>query len=111
MNRLIVRREEDALPLLYDGMPVEIKKGQVYTKGSSLPLSVTMNDVHIQNGEAQGEVVALGSGITKERLGVELKVGDKVRYSKFVCKRTYVDGEHYDTLNDNEIFSVISKEN
>lgn len=59
----------------------------------------------------QGEVVAVGNGALSEngtRLPMEVKVGDKVIYSKYSGTEIKQDGEDYLILNgDRDILAII----
>ncbi len=58
----------------------------------------------------EGEVVAVGSGKLMDdgsRVEPEVKVGDKVVYSKFAGNEVEVDGEEYLILRSDDILAVI----
>lgn len=58
----------------------------------------------------EGEVVAVGSGKLLDdgsRVEPEVKVGDKVVYSKFAGNEVEVDGEEYLILRSDDILAVL----
>lgn len=57
----------------------------------------------------QGEVLAVGSGemVDGKRVPLELKVGDKVIYSKYAGTEVKMDGEEYLILRQNDVLAVI----
>ena len=57
-----------------------------------------------------GEVLAIGSGKTLEngqRVPMEVKVGDKVIYSKYAGTEIKIDGEEVLILNERDIHAII----
>lgn len=59
----------------------------------------------------QGEIVAVGSGKMLEngqRVPLEVKVGDKVIFSKFAGTEMKLDGTEYLILSDRDILAVIA---
>lgn len=109
MNRILVKRQEDAVPLFYEGREVEIKDGQVFSKGSSIAMGVSAEQVRVVNREIQGEVIALGPYATKERFGFDVKVGDIIRYSFYAAGKTRIDGESFDVINDEDVHTVVTE--
>jgi chaperonin GroES len=61
----------------------------------------------------EGEVVAVGAGRfleSGERAALEVKVGDRVIYSKYSGSEVKMDGEEYLILNgDRDILAIIEK--
>ncbi|MCL6559078.1 MAG: co-chaperone GroES [Firmicutes bacterium] len=58
----------------------------------------------------KGEVVAVGSGRLLEngqRIPIDLKVGDKVLYSKYAGNEVKLDGEEYLILRESDILGVL----
>lgn len=57
----------------------------------------------------EGEIIAVGPGrIEKgERIAVDVKVGDKVIYSKYAGTEVKFDGEEYLILRESDIQAVI----
>ncbi len=58
----------------------------------------------------QGEVLAVGSGRTLEngqKVALEVKVGDKVIYSKYAGTEIKIDGEEVLILNERDIHAII----
>ena len=59
----------------------------------------------------EGEVMAIGSGKLSdkgERIALELKVGDKVLFSKYAGNEIKVDGVEYLIMREDEILAVIN---
>jgi len=57
-----------------------------------------------------GEVLAIGSGKTLEngqKVPMEVKVGDKVIYSKYAGTEIKIDGEEVLILNERDIHAII----
>lgn len=58
----------------------------------------------------EGEVVAVGSGITttdgKQR-PLELKVGDKVLFEKWAATEVKMDGEEYLVMSEDKVIAVL----
>jgi chaperonin GroES len=61
----------------------------------------------------EGEVVAVGPGRYaedgKERVPMDVKVGDKVIYSKYGGTEVKVEGEEYLILSARDVLAVVSK--
>ncbi|SHI40190.1 co-chaperone GroES [Lutispora thermophila] len=59
----------------------------------------------------QGEVLAVGSGelVDGKRVPLELKVGDRVIYSKYAGTEVKVDGEEYLILRQNDVLAIVEK--
>ncbi|GAW28585.1 co-chaperone GroES [Carboxydocella sp. JDF658] len=58
----------------------------------------------------EGEVVAVGNGRlleNGERIAPEVKVGDRVIYSKYAGTEVKYEGEEYLILNERDILAVI----
>lgn len=57
----------------------------------------------------QGEILAVGSGelIEGKRVPLELKIGDKVLYSKYAGTEVKIDGEEYLILRQNDVLAVL----
>ena len=58
----------------------------------------------------QGEILAVGSGKTLEngqRIPVEVKVGDKVIYSKYAGTEIKIDGQEVLILSERDIHAII----
>lgn len=60
---------------------------------------------------AQGRVLAVGNGrfIDGKRLPVQVKVGDKVIFSKYSYDEVELDGEELYMLKEDNILAIISK--
>ncbi|MCX7832217.1 MAG: co-chaperone GroES [Actinobacteria bacterium] len=59
----------------------------------------------------QGEVVAVGPGRYEDgqRIPMEVKVGDKVIYSKYGGTEVKIEGEEYIILSSRDILAVVEK--
>ncbi|ACX51332.1 MULTISPECIES: co-chaperone GroES [Ammonifex] len=58
----------------------------------------------------KGEVVAVGPGRLLEngqRVPIDVKVGDKVLYSKYAGNEVKIDGEEYLILRESDILGVL----
>jgi chaperonin GroES len=58
----------------------------------------------------KGEVTAVGSGRlldNGQRIPIDLKVGDKVLYSKYAGNEVKLDGEEYLILREGDILGVL----
>jgi chaperonin GroES len=57
----------------------------------------------------EAEVVAVGPGaiIEGNRVAMEVKVGDKVLYSKYAGSEVKVDGEEYTILKQEDILAIV----
>lgn len=58
----------------------------------------------------EGEIVAVGPGRMEkgERIGLDVKVGDRVIYSKYAGTEIKSDGEEYLILKEIDILAIIS---
>ena len=57
----------------------------------------------------EAEVIAVGPGALHEgkRIEMEVKVGDKVLYSKYAGTEVKVDGEEYTILKQDDILAIV----
>ncbi|CUO76036.1 co-chaperone GroES [Clostridium sp. NSJ-49] len=57
----------------------------------------------------EAEVMAVGPGAIHEgkRIEMEVKVGDKVLYSKYAGTEVKVDGEEYTILKQDDILAIV----
>ncbi|MEL1134720.1 co-chaperone GroES [Desulfitobacterium sp. THU1] len=57
----------------------------------------------------EGEIVAVGPGKVEkgERVALDVKVGDRVIYSKYAGTEVKYDGQEYLILKENDILAVI----
>ncbi len=57
----------------------------------------------------QGEVLAVGSGelVEGKRVPLELKVGDKVIYSKYAGTEVKIDENEYLILRQNDVLAIV----
>lgn len=60
---------------------------------------------------AQGEVIAVGTGKIKDgtKVPMEVKVGDKVLYSKYGPQEVKIDGEKLLILSEDDILAILVK--
>lgn len=59
----------------------------------------------------QGEIIAVGSGeiIDGKKVPLEVKVGDKVLYSKYAGTEVKMDGSEYLIVRQSDVLAVIEK--
>ena len=60
----------------------------------------------------EGEIVAVGSGKVLEngsRIAPEVKVGDRVFYSKYAGNEIKSEGQEYLILNERDILGIVEK--
>ena len=64
-----------------------------------------------QEKPQEGKIVAVGDGKTEDgkKVPMEVKVGDKVIYSKYGGTEIKLDGEDYLILREDDILAVIGK--
>lgn len=57
----------------------------------------------------QGEVLAVGSGelIEGKRVPLEVKVGDRVIYSKYAGTEVKMDGEEYLIIRQSDVLAIV----
>jgi len=57
----------------------------------------------------QGEILAVGSGeiVDGKKVPLELKVGDKVIYSKYAGTEVKIDGNEYLILRQNDVLAIV----
>ncbi len=57
----------------------------------------------------EGEILAVGSGKTEEgkKVALEVKVGDKVIYSKYGGTEVKIDGEDLLILSESDILAIV----
>lgn len=61
---------------------------------------------------AEGEIVAVGNGKMDDkgkRIAIELKVGDKVLFSKYGGTDVKIDGDDYMIMREDDILGVVEK--
>jgi len=61
---------------------------------------------------AQGEIIAVGDGKVLEsgtKLAMNVKVGDKVLFSKYGGSEVKIDGDEYLIMREEDILGVIEK--
>ncbi|MFZ5641788.1 MAG: co-chaperone GroES [Bacillota bacterium] len=60
----------------------------------------------------EGEVIAVGSGRLLEngqRVAMDVKVGDRIIYSKYAGTEFKIDGEEHLILNERDILAIVEK--
>ncbi len=60
----------------------------------------------------QGEIVAVGPGSRNDKgevVPLEVKVGDKVLFSKYAGTEVKIDGEEYLIMRESDILAIIEK--
>jgi len=60
----------------------------------------------------EGEIVAVGSGKLLEngqRVAMEVKVGDRIIYSKYAGTEFKIDGDEHLILNERDILAIVEK--
>lgn len=57
----------------------------------------------------QGEILAVGSGemVDGKKVPLEVKVGDKVIYSKYAGSEIKMDGQEYLIIKQNDILAIV----
>ncbi|ADL69596.1 MULTISPECIES: co-chaperone GroES [Thermoanaerobacterium] len=88
---------------LGDRVVVKVTEAEEVTKGG-IVLPGTAKEK-----PQQGEVLAVGSGeyIDGKRVELEVKVGDKVIFSKYAGTEVKLDGEEYLLLRQNDILAIV----
>ena len=60
----------------------------------------------------EGEIIAVGSGRLLEngqRVAMDVKVGDRIIYSKYAGTEFKIDGEEHLILNERDILAIVEK--
>ena len=59
----------------------------------------------------EGEIVAVGQGKMEkgERIALDVKVGDRVIYSKYAGTEVKYDGQEYLILKESDILAIVEK--
>lgn len=88
---------------LGDRIIIRVIEGEETTK-SGIVLPGTAKEKPMQ-----GEVLAVGSGemVDGKKIPLELKVGDKIIYSKYAGTEVKMDGTEYLILRQNDVLAVI----
>jgi len=58
----------------------------------------------------EGEVLAVGNGKlldTGQRIAIDLKAGDRIRFGKYACTESKLDGEEYLILREDDVLGVV----
>ncbi len=90
---------------IFDRVVLQPKEAESETKSGIILPSVA------QNQSQEAEVVAVGDGTTFEGkdVGMRVKVGDKVVYSKYAGNEITIDEKKYVIIRQADILAVISK--
>lgn len=88
---------------LGDKVVVEVTKSEETTK-SGIVLPDTAKEKPVI-----GKIVAVGSGevIDGKKVELDVKVGDKVIYSKYAGTEIKLEGEEYLVLRQNDILAIV----
>ena len=88
---------------LGDRVVIKVMEGEETTK-SGIVLPGTAKEKPMQ-----GEILAVGSGelVEGKRVPLEVKVGDKVIYSKYAGTEVKMDGQEYLIVKQNDILAVV----
>ena len=88
---------------LGDRVVIKVMEGEETTK-SGIVLPGTAKEKPMQ-----GEVLAVGSGevVDGKRVPLELKVGDKVIYSKYAGTEVKMDGNEYLIVRQSDILAIV----
>lgn len=88
---------------LGDRVVIKVLEGEETTK-SGIVLPGTAKEKPMQ-----GEVLAIGSGeiIDGKKVPLEVKVGDKVIYSKYSGSEVKMDGNEYLIIRQSDILAII----
>ncbi len=60
----------------------------------------------------EGEVIAIGNGKILDngtKVAIDVKVGDRVLFSKYSGSEVKIDGEEYTIMNEEHILGVVTK--
>jgi len=89
---------------LGDRVVVKPGEGEEMTKGG-----LVIPDTAKEKPQ-EGEIVAVGAGKYEDgkKIPMEVKVGDKVVYSKYGGTEIKVDGEEYLILSERDVLAVIA---
>jgi len=91
---------------LGDRVVIKVLNQEEKTKGG-----IVLPDTATEKPQ-EGEVVAVGSGRVLEngqKLPLEVKVGEKVIFSKYAGTEVKVDDEEYLILSERDILAVVAK--
>ncbi len=91
---------------LADRIVVKVVTGEEKTK-SGLYLPDTA-----QEKPQEGEVVAVGTGKVLEngqKLPLEVKVGDRIIFSKYAGSEVKIDGDPYVIFSERDVLAIIEK--
>lgn len=88
---------------LGDRVVIKVMEGEETTK-SGIVLPGTAKEKPMQ-----GEVLAVGSGeiVDGKKVPLELKVGDKVIYSKYAGTEVKMDGNEYLIVRQSDILAIV----
>ena len=88
---------------LADRVLIKMKEGEETTKSGIILSAASKEKPQI------AEVIAVGPGAIHEgnRIEMEVKVGDKVLYSKYAGSEVKVGGEEYIILKQDDILAIV----
>ena len=88
---------------LGDRVVVEVTESEETTKGG-----IVLPDT-AKEKPAMGNIIAVGSGevIDGKKVELDVKVGDKVIYSKYAGTEVKLEGEEYLVLRQSDILAIV----
>ena len=92
---------------LGDRIVVKVLTREEKTKGSGIVLPDTAKEK-----PTEGEVMAVGSGKVLDngqKLPVEVKVGDRIIFSKYAGTEVKIDGDEYVIFSERDVLAIIEK--
>jgi len=105
-----MKKEVKKAPVQPLGDRVLIKPLSESEKGKKLPSGIIIPDTIDKEKPEQGKVVAVGPGRRDddgELIPVDVKVGDRVIFSKYGYDEVKVDGEEYLIVSESNILAII----
>jgi chaperonin GroES len=86
-----------------DRVVIKVLEGEEKTKGG-----IVLPDTAKEKPQ-EGKVVAIGSGelIEGKRVPLEVKVGDKIIFSKYAGTEVKLDGDEYLILRQSDILAIL----
>lgn len=91
---------------LGDRLVVKVLHGEEKTKGG-----IVLPDT-VKEKPTEGEVMAVGSGKVLEngqKLPLEVKVGDRIIFSKYAGTEVKLDGDEYYIFSERDVLAIIDK--
>ncbi len=90
---------------LYDNIIVRQYEEEKITKSG-----IIIPETSKGEKKEQGEVIAVGKGRTNDKGEIrplELKVGDKILFSKYSPSEIKIDGEEYLVMKESDVLAII----